>query len=412
MKKSLTQISLDKWFRISIFSLLLVAFLGVIMRYKIAYSLPFINQKNLLGAHSHFAFAGWITQALMVLTAFYISKNSISFSLKKYNYLLLGNSLTAYGMLFSFAFEGYGLISIIFSTLSIFMSYAFAIVVWRDLNKIFKKRIAHYWIKTGLIFSVLSSIGPYCLAYMMATRSLHENAYLASVYFFLHFQYNGWFFFTCMGLFVEKISTEIISLRIQKRIFFAFAFACAPAYFLSALWLPMPSWLYIIIILAAFAQVIAWIPLLVKVISNHKLIFVNTLLPIKYLFSLSALALSIKLLLQLSSTIPALTTWAFGFRPIVIGYLHLIFLGIFSIFILAYALYNQYFVYNKRTALGIWIFVTGIILNEIFLGAQGVGAISYYAIPYVNELLLGAACIMLTGVVIINIGKAKITEMH
>lgn len=405
MKKSLTHIPLNKWFRISLSNVLIVAFLGVIMRYKIAFSLPFINQKNLLGAHSHFAFAGWITQALMVFIAFYISKNSHSFSLKKYNYLLLANLLTAYGMLFSFPFEGYGLISIIFSTLSIFVSYAFAVVVWRDLNKIFKKTIADYWIKAGLIFSALSSIGPYSLAYMMATKNIHENAYLASIYFFLHFQYNGWFFFTCMGLFVEKISMEIISLKMQKKFFFAFAFACVPAYFLSALWLPIPMWLYIIIIIAAFAQVIAWLPFLMKIISNHKLIFAKTLPPIKYLFCLSAAALSIKLLLQLGSTIPALSTWAFGFRPIVIGYLHLVFLGIFSIFILAYALYNQYFAYNKKTAFGIWIFIAGIFLNEVFLMTQGVGAIKYYAVPYVNELLLGAACIMFIGVLILNLSK-------
>ncbi|MEP6465804.1 MAG: hypothetical protein ABJB05_05845 [Parafilimonas sp.] len=408
MKENLTHIPLNKWFRISLFNVLIVAALGVIMRYKIAFSLPFINQKNLLGAHSHFAFAGWITQALMVFIAFYISKNCKSFSLKKYNYLLLANLLTACGMLFSFPFEGYGLISIIFSTLSIFVSYAFAIVVWKDLNKIIAKTIAHYWIKAALIFSVLSSFGPYSLAYMMATKNMHENAYLASIYFFLHFQYNGWFFFTCMGLFVEKISTQIISFNMQKRIFYAFTLACVPAYFLSALWLPIPLWLYIIIIVAAFAQVIAWVPFLKKMIANHKLIFARTLLPIKYLFCLSAAALSIKLLLQLGSTIPSLSTWAFGFRPIVIGYLHLVFLGIFSIFILAYSLYNQYFVYNKKTALGIWIFVAGIFFNEVFLMAQGVGAIKYYAVPYVNELLLGAAGIMFIGILILNVGKANV----
>lgn len=409
MKKSLTHIPLDKWFRISLFNLLIVATLGVIMRYKIAFSLPFVNQKYLLGAHSHFAFAGWITQALMVFISFYISKNSHFFSLKKYNYLLLANLLTAYGMLFSFPFEGYGLISIIFSTLSIFVSYAFAIVVWKDLNKIAVKTIAHYWIKAALIFSALSSVGPYALAYMMATKNIHEDAYLAAIYFFLHFQYNGWFFFTCMGLFIEEISTKIISPNMQKRIFYAFAFACVPAYFLSALWLHIPLWLYIIIIIAAFAQVTAWVPFLIKIISNHKSIFAKTLPPIKYLFCLSAAALSIKLLLQLGSTIPSLSTWAFGFRPIVIGYLHLVFLGIFSIFILAYSLDNQYFIYNKKTAVALWIFIAGIFLNEIFLMAQGVGAIKYEAVPYVNELLLGAACVMFIGITILNTRKATLS---
>ena len=102
-------ISLYKWLRIAVFNLLLVAFLGLVMRYKIAFSLPFITQKYFLNAHSHFAFAGWITQALMTFIAFYIAKNKASFSLKKYNRLLIANLITAYGMLFCFPFEGYGL---------------------------------------------------------------------------------------------------------------------------------------------------------------------------------------------------------------------------------------------------------------------------------------------------------------
>ena len=401
-----------KWFRTALINLLLVALLGCIMRYKIAFSLPFINQKNLLNAHSHFAFAGWITQALMTFIAAYISKHNSSFSFKKYNYLLLANLLTAYGMFFSFPFEGYATISIIFSTLSLFVSYAFAIVVWYDLNKIAVKSIAHYWIKAALIFNALSSIGPYTLAYMMATKNIHQNVYLASIYFFLHFQYNGWFFFSCMGLFADKLNAQIISFNMQKNIFYAFVFACIPAYFLSALWLPIPVWLYVIIVVAAFAQVIAWSVFISKVTANHSVIFSETKPAIKYLFCLSAIAASIKLFLQLGSTIPSLSSWAYGFRPIVIGYLHLVFLGIFSIFILAYALYDKQIIYNKKNAVGIWIFIAGIFTNEILLMAQGLGAIKYEVVPFVNELLLVAACIMFAGLLILNIRVNKKLSLY
>ena len=50
----------SKWLRISLFNLMLVAFLGMILRYKILFSLPFLDQKHLLHAHSHFAFSGWV----------------------------------------------------------------------------------------------------------------------------------------------------------------------------------------------------------------------------------------------------------------------------------------------------------------------------------------------------------------
>lgn len=405
--KASTHTSLHTWFRITAFNLLLVATLGIIMRYKIAFSLPFVNQKNLLNAHSHFAFAGWITQAIMTFIAFYIAEHHPSFSLKKYNYLLLANLLTAYGMLFSFPFEGYGIIAIIFSTLSLFASYAFAIVVWKDLNKIPGKKIIHYWIKAALFFNVISSAGPYFLAYMLATKNIHENEYIGSIYYFLHFQYNGWFFFSCMGLFAEKIMVQILSLRMQKIIFYLFAFACIPAYFLSALWLPIPVWLYVLVIVSAFAQVIGWTIFLRKIIASRSIIFNATKPAIKYLFCLSSLAVSIKVLLQLGSTIPALSTWAFGFRPIIIGYLHLVFLGIFSIFIIAFSLQIQYLIYTKKNLTGIWIFIAGIFLNEIFLMAQGLGAIKYQVVPYANELLLAAAIIMFSGIFILNLKNKR-----
>ena len=407
MVKAVSEVSLQKWFRIALFNLLLVAFIGIILRYKIAFSLPFINQKYLLNTHSHFAFAGWVSQALMTLITSYLNKYSSNISLKKYRYLLLANLITAYGMLLSFPFQGYALISIIFSTLSIFTVYVFAIIVWRDLNKIPIKTVSHLWIKASLIFYLISSFGSFALAYMMANKIIHQNWYVAAVYFFLHFQYNGWFFFTCMGLLADKLNTQIISTKLQKIVFYLFSFACIPAYFLSVLWLPIFGWVYALVILAAFAQVAGWFILLKKLIKNHQLVFTKTPNAVKYIWTLSAIALSIKLLLQLGSTIPALSSWAFGFRPVVIGYLHLILLGVITLFIIGYAIHEHYILLNKNAVLGIWIFIAGIILNELLLMLQGFGAIKYKSIPYVNELLLAAACIMFFGILMMNIANRK-----
>ena len=84
----------------------------------------------------------------------------------------------------------------------------------------------------------------------MATLHKDQNAYLLSVYGYLHFQYNGWFFFAVMGLITNKIEPLIPSKIVLKRIFWVFAFASVPGYFLSALWLELPNWLYIIVVLS------------------------------------------------------------------------------------------------------------------------------------------------------------------
>jgi len=195
------QIYTHKWLRIAFVNLLIVALLGVLMRYKIAYSLPIIDQKNIMNAHSHFAFAGWISQALMVLMVNYLANQSGEKVFNKYRWIFTANLLTAYGMLLSFPWQGYNSISIIFSTLSIFVSYAFAFRFWKDISKLKFKSITHYWFSAALIFSVISSAGPFFLAYMMANNWSHPNLFLLALYYFLHFQYNGWFFFACAGLF-------------------------------------------------------------------------------------------------------------------------------------------------------------------------------------------------------------------
>ena len=76
------------WIRISLFSLLVVAGIGCILRYKILYSLPWVDQKHLLHAHSHFAFSGWITQALMAFMVAHLGKQNGANMFQKFRWLL------------------------------------------------------------------------------------------------------------------------------------------------------------------------------------------------------------------------------------------------------------------------------------------------------------------------------------
>jgi hypothetical protein len=395
---------LFQWLRISLFNLLVVAFLGLILRYKIAFSLPFIDQKYLLHAHSHFAFTGWITQALMALMVARISAHKKADLFPKYRWLLYANLFTAYGMLFSFSFQGYGFFSILFSNLSIFTSWMFAVYCWKDLNRLPVKNISTYWFKAALLFNALSALGAFALAGMIANKIIHQNWYLAAIYFFLHFQYNGWFFFACMGLFIDKITAFYPAKKIMKCIFYLFVAACPPAFLLSVLWLPMPLWIYVIVVICAFAQVVGWVLLVWFLFKRKEKIFSSLTIHAKWLLTLSALALTVKLILQLGSTIPSLSTLAYGYRPIVIAYLHLILLGVFTLFLLGYIMNEKILPLTRKLILGIIVFTSGILLNELLLLMQGVAAISYVPIPFINELLLAAAAILFTGMLFLNSG--------
>jgi len=395
-----------KWLQISFFNLLLVALLGIILRYKIAFSLPFINQGYLLHGHSHFAFAGWVTQALMVLLVAYLEDQGLENIFKKYRFLLYANLVTAYGMLVTFPIQGYGPLSICFSTLSIIVSYFFAIRFWKDLNKL-PATVSHYWFKTAVVFNAFSSLGVFGLAFIMATKNNHPAIYLSSIYFYLHFQYNGWFFFACMGLLCTQLMRYGADNNQLKPVYWLFTLACLPAYLLSTLWLQLPTWVYTLAVIAVFMQLVAWFKLLrlIKPILAGIKGSISALT--QRIIILSAVALTIKLCLQAGSVIPSLSKLAFGFRPIVIGYLHLVLLGIFTLFIIGYVLAANYISVNRATATGLTLFVVGIIFNEALLMVQGIADLSYRGIPFIEFLLLLAALILFTGILIVNYGIRK-----
>ena len=388
------------WIRFSIFNLLLVAFLGLLMRYKIGFEFPLLDQKSLQHSHSHFAFAGWVSHTLMTLLISFLQKHDLknNIAFKKYNSILIGNLICSYVMLFSFIIQGYGAVSITFSTLSIFASYWFAYVFFKDCKQIETKSTAVKWFKAAIFFNVISSLGTFALAYMMATKNIHQNEYLASIYYYLHFQYNGWFFFACMGLLLDYLKVTTSSNRIYSQSFILLFWSCIAGYFLSTLWLDLPLWIYIITAISAVVQVIIWYLLFKTIIKENKSIFVNLPGYLKYLIIFISLALSVKFLLQLGSTIPAVSELAFGFRPIVIAYLHLILLAIISLFLLFYVYANNFVVINKKTILGLILFSLGVILNEVVLGIQGVASLSYTLIPFINESLFGIALLLFTSI--------------
>ncbi len=394
------------WLRISLFNFLIVAFLGVILRYKIAFSLPFIDQKHLLHAHSHFAFTGWLSQVLLAFMVYYISTfNSKAF--ERYKGILYANLFTAYGMLFSFPFEGYGVFSIIFSTLSIFVSYWFAIQYWRDLNRLPKKSTTHLWFKAANLFAVISSAGAFALAWMMFNKTIHQNWYLASTYFFLHFQYNGWFLFACAGIFNWILMQKNIQLAAAKKVFWLFAIACIPAYFLSALWLPISNIVYIMVIIAACLQMAGWVLFMMQIKPALNPLIKKLPIVSRWLFGLSAAALTIKLFLQLGSIIPSLSDMAFGFRPIVIGYLHLVLLAVITLFLLGASITFGQIHITRLFKTGVLTLISGVFLNELLLMVQGGAAMSYTNIRYMNELLLLIAVIMFSGILVINFSQKQ-----
>lgn len=393
------------WTRICLLNLLVVAALGMLMRYKIGFDFPYFIQKNLQHAHSHFAFAGWVTQLLMVLMLKIFPEGEKPIC-RRYIPILNLHLFSCYGMLFAFAMQGYAMVSISFSTLSVLLSFVYAGLFLHDSRRMDISHPSLNWFKGALLFNVLSSAGTFYLAYMMASGLVNQHAYLASVYYYLHFQYNGWFFFGIMGLFAGLLHQRT-GIHFPKQVFTWFFLSCFPAYLLSVLWLPLPSWLFIPIVLASIGQLAAWIYLLIFLFRNlgsWKSVFSNTGL---FLLAMVAFCITVKLGLQLGSNIPALSKLAFGFRTIVIAYLHLVLLGIITMYLIVHLLESGLISSNRRTLAAILLFAFGVYANELILGIQGIASFSYTLIPYSNHLLFGVAALMLFSLIMLLSGNLK-----
>lgn len=399
------------WLKFSVFNFVLVALLGVIMRYKILYSLPFLEQKHLQEAHSHFAFYGWITNVLYILMVIYLSKVRPEISVRKYNILIILNLMASFAMIGTFIYGGYFWGSIAASAVALLVSFVFAFFFVKDLK--YLRETSKIWFLGGLFFAVISSAGVFNLAYMKSSGNITQDLYLASEYYFLHFQYNGFFIFACIGLLLyslKEAGTLIIE-KENKLMFWLMFFGCLIGFGLSVLWLKLSIPVFALIILASLAQTYgafllyrivrrSWTNLILKwsAVQRFVLIFVG-------------IAFAAKILLQLASNVPAVSQFAFGFRNVVIAYLHLVLLMCIATYLLSLVLATNYFNITKSLITGLKLFLAGIFLNEFMLGLMGVFSIRYIAVPYANHFLLAFSVLILVALLMIFVSLRRRKEI-
>jgi hypothetical protein len=389
-----------------------VASAGLTMRFKIRFSLPFVNQQNLMHGHSNFAFVGWLAVALMTLMVRFLVRNKVQTNYRKYNLILGLDVLVSYAMFISFIIQGYAFWSITFACITVLISYFFIFFYWKDLKKVHDAGFSRNWLKAALLLWAFSSLGAIFLAYLMANKVMIQELYFSAVYFFMHFQYNGWFLFVCFGVFfsyMHRLGIFRFAL-LSKRLFIIMIITVIPTYFLSILWLKLPASLHWIAIVSAFVQllILVYFFRIVSVFRNSKGIKFNPVT--RWIWMLSSIAFILKIVLQVLSTIPFLSHFAFGYRPVVIGYLHLSFVGILSLFVLGYI--NE-FIHRFRgrvSGIGFIIFISGFIVQEIILMMQGLEAMNVEPIKSANTILFYCAIAMVIGLIWITTGIIRTQE--
>jgi len=403
MSGFIQKMTIRRWLILGVFNLLIVAGVGLLMRLKMLIPLAWANQKHLMHAHSHFAFSGWVSHTLMVCMLLAIFRLHPQDTLpKRYQYILASNLLASFGMLVCFTLQGYALYSIIFSTLTLLISFVFAAFSWKDIGRLELPTVLKSWFKGALFFSVLSSLGTFALVRLMVTQQLDPLKQLASVYFYLHFQYNGWFLFACIGLLLYWLYDREGVIACSKRLFWLFFSCVIPAYFLSVLWWKaFPDWLYVVVVATVILQLGVWVVFIRGVfqVMRKGNVFPGINPTTKIVWTGVLLAVFLKILLQAASVVPSLSQLVYGYRPIVIAYLHLVLLVIITLFLLGFAFQIRGLHLHKTVHLWMMGLVFGIVLNELVLTVQGVGGLMRAYVPYTNHALALAA-----GIIVVSVG--------
>lgn len=373
--------------------------LGLLLRIQALFPIEGLNYAYFLHSHSHTAFHGWVYNAFfaLALQVFVPPARRASFGL-----LFLVTQVATVGMMVTFPFQGYALESILFSSLHVACSAVFAWKLLRQSETAPAARVAMRW---AFGFMFLSAAGPVALGPLAAADLRSSPWYAMSIYFYLHFQYNGWFLFFLKALGFQRlvdIDTPELTLHAARAVHWLAAGTLLTVT-LSALWMLPPGWVYVVGMVGAVLQLVGCAHLMRWVRGGGQRVFTRRLAR-----NLGALALAAFLLkhgMQFASAWPVVTDVAIQ-RTAVIGFLHLVFLGIVSPMLIAWA-FELDWLHDRATALtGLALLAFGATVTELTLFSQALpGMISWMRPwPRVGETLMIAGGLMLIGVVLLGAG--------
>ncbi len=328
-----------------------------------------VDYRYIVHGHSHIALLGWVYLAL--ITLFHKLFLNEKKNTKRYRQIYVFTQITLVGMLFTFPFQGYSFLSITFSTLFLFASYWYVWFFIRNTPKNLKNSNWYKYIRIALFYNVISTLGPWALGIVMATLGKASIWYKISIYFYLHFQYNGWMLVALLGILIAILEKKGIHLSRNQHnyLFYSVNFGVVFTFFLSILWAAPMKILYVFNGLGVVFQLFAFL-LLLRWFSKNKMLLKGSFSNLQVLIGKAVwVILGLKIVLQLITSIPYFANLAFSILEFTIGYLHLTFLGVISMSLFLFFDYLRLFQISKKV---VYLFLSGFILTEALIFYKGI----------------------------------------
>jgi hypothetical protein len=356
--------------KVSLGYFLLAALLGVVLRTFVVVPIP-INYRFIVHTHSHIALLGWVYIALTTLLYhLFLDKQALD---RKYRRIFWFTQICLLGMLISFPIQGYALFSIIFSTLFLLASYWFSAFFIKYTPRSFKGTKAYICAKTALWFMIGSSIGPWALGAIMTVLGPESIWYRLAIYFYLHFQYNGWMILALAGLLfylLEKLQINV-SVKTFRSFFIYTVSGIILSFFLSTLWTAPGAIYYILGGLGAVLQLVGF-GFLINICLGNKAVLKSALSRLQFnILKLGAALLLVKMILQLLTALPYFANLAAIVLDFTVGYLHWTFLGVIT-----YGLFFflEFFGSIRLSKAAFGIYSIGFLITESLIFYRGMAA--------------------------------------
>lgn len=390
--------------RISLVFLFLIALIGVLMRAVPFIQLP-LEYSHLLHSHSHTAFQGWVYTAMLLLvcsmffTPEQIAKRRFTLQFKLTIPVVLG-------IMVSFSLQGYGFYSILFSSLFQLLNYWFIFSLFKEFDSFYREKekpVSVKFVIAGQWLGLLSTLAPWFIGILSAKGMQQTEPYNSAIFFFLHFQYNGWFLFTAIGLFYKWLETdgENYSTIMAKRFYYLFTFAVIPAYALSLLGMSYGRYVYIPAVISAVVQLYSQLVFFQSIKGVYSRWKTGKSVWLRMFILTALVSFCIKIDLQFLSILPLFKSLAFFSRGVIISYVHLSLIGVISCFLLGLMFHKGWLGFGKFSKSGSALFITGFIFTEILIASSGAG-FGFYPLP-----LLIFSGVMAAGVLLILAGSFR-----
>ena len=214
--------------------------------------------------------------------------------------------------------------------------------------------------------------------------------YYGSVYFFLHFQYNGAFLFCLFGMLFKILELSGVDISWANKSLPLLVPGVIMGFALTLLGFEISTWILVIAVGGAVFSFMGMIMLAQKFVMQRNSILSAFSPGIARVFAiLSFFSFILKTFLQSVSVFPFLSSWVFSDRNLVIAWLHLVLIGMVTLGLFSIMISRNWGI-SKANPINQW----GYLFIACFFGTEVLLVISPGQLIYKELIFLFSAAML------------------